>query len=73
MVGAYRGGAYGRRQRLRLGHSGWLPVARPQGAALRLGLPFVRAVAPTGAAPAPVRCRPRAAAPAAGVAAHADG
>ncbi|RWW73164.1 hypothetical protein BHE74_00018976, partial [Ensete ventricosum] len=61
MAGACRGRAYGHRQRPRLGRRGQLPDVRPQGVALRPGLPPARAAALAGAA-----------APAAGPAAHAN-
>ncbi|RZR75443.1 hypothetical protein BHM03_00057963 [Ensete ventricosum] len=65
-------GAIARGSRPRPGHRLRLPAARPQGAALRPGLRPSRATAGrTGRQP--VRCSPKVATPAVGVAAHADG
>ncbi|RWV79180.1 hypothetical protein GW17_00059737 [Ensete ventricosum] len=77
-------GACGRMQRPRPGrsqpgHKGQLPVARPQGAAPRpRRRPLVGTAASRGSARArwrrpPARCRPRAPALPAKVAAHVDG
>ncbi|RRT41884.1 hypothetical protein B296_00051166 [Ensete ventricosum] len=60
MAGACRGGACGRRQRLRPSRRGRLPVAWPQGASPRPGQ-------------LPVRCRPRATTLATGAVAHVNG
>ncbi|RWW53156.1 hypothetical protein BHE74_00040375 [Ensete ventricosum] len=64
-------GAIARGNRPRPGHWWRLPAARPQGAALRPGLPPARAAAGRSGRQ-PARCRPKAAAPAVGAAAHAD-
>ncbi|RWV85213.1 hypothetical protein GW17_00053011 [Ensete ventricosum] len=52
MAGACRGDACGRRQCPRPGRRGWLPTARPQGVAPRLGLSPAMVAALVGATPA---------------------